>query len=44
MEELEFEYEEAQRPGFIRRYAVDFLSSAMTAAVAIGFLAMGLMV
>jgi hypothetical protein len=43
MEELEFEYE-AQRPGFIRRYAVDFLSSAMTAAVVIGFLLMGTMV
>ena len=43
MEDFEFEYEE-QRPGFIRRYAVDFLSSAMTAAVAIGFLLMGTMV
>jgi hypothetical protein len=36
MEDFEFEYEE-QRPGFIRRYAVDFLSSAMNAIVIAGF-------
>jgi len=43
MEDFEFEYEE-QRPGFIRSYVVDFFSSAMTAAVILGFLFMGTMV
>ena len=37
MEDLEFEVVEAQRPSFIRRYAVDFLSSAMSAMVIVGF-------
>jgi len=38
MEDLDFEYTEAQRPGFIRRNAVDFVSSLMSAVLIIGWI------